>query len=296
MFTLFERVQIEGLMPERALLRFKRAGIPLYDVCKVDKAHLRLRVRRKDIPTMFAIYPAEKGAYSLSRIGGTGLARFVDFCRNRVGLVLGCLAFCILTLAADTFVFGIEFVGTDVYAREVAIALEESGIRLFAPYKSGKEDVVVARLLALDDVEFCSVKKEGGRLRVEMRVVSFTKPTLSIGTMQAKHSGELLSITVLRGSALKKAGDKVQAGEGLVGDWFSTQEGKQVCVEPIARVKIACIHEGVYEGESEQVAFAKAYLSLELTDKDEITDVQITRADNMFHVKIKYVVIESMNI
>ena len=139
MFTLFERVQIEGLMPERALLRLKRAGIPLYNVCKVDKTHLRLHVSRKDLPKIFAIYPPEKGAYTLTKLGGVGPARFVDFCRNRVGLVLGGLAFCILTLAADTFVFGIEFVGTDVYAREVAIALEESGIRLFAPYKSGKD-------------------------------------------------------------------------------------------------------------------------------------------------------------
>ena len=217
MFTLYDRIQIEGIMPERALLRLKRAGIPLYDIQKIDNSHLLLRVERKDIPKIFSIYPnvkeAGRSVYTLSKIGGIGLAKIVDFCKNRAGFLLGGLAFCIITLAADTFVFGIEFVGTDVYARETAQALDESGIRLFAPYKAGCEDIVTAKLLSLDYVEFCSVKKEGGRIRVEVRTSPFTTTVLSKESMVAKHTGEILSITVLRGSALKKAGDTVQQGE-----------------------------------------------------------------------------------
>ena len=36
MFTLYDRIQIEGIMPERALLRLKRVGIPLYDIQKTQ--------------------------------------------------------------------------------------------------------------------------------------------------------------------------------------------------------------------------------------------------------------------
>ena len=302
MFTLYDCIQIDGLLPERALLRLKRAGIPLYNIQRIATDKIRLRVRRKDMRKIAAIYPQAgvmdvRSAYTFSRIEGVGVAKIVDFCKNRVGFLLGAMAFCILTLAADTFVFGIEFVGTDVYAREVAQALDENGIRLFAPYKAGREDMITAKLLSLDYVDFCSVAKQGGRMRVEMRTSPFTAPLLATGQMQAKHTGEILAITALRGTALKKAGETVCVGETLVGDWFSVEGTGQVRVEPIARVKIACVYEGLHpHASSTQQAFAEAYLALQLTDKDEIVETSITQIDDGFHVKMKYVVVESMNL
>lgn len=299
--TLYDRIQIEGIMPERALIRLKRAGIPLYDVNKTDKNKLLLRVKRKDMHKIFAIYPSldedERRAYAVTKMGGVGSARIVDFCKTRAGFLLGGLAFCILTLVADTFVFQIEFVGTDVYARETAQALEESGIRLFAPYKEEQEDVITAKLLSLDYVEFCSVQKVGGRVRVETRLSPFTANRLSKGEMRAKHTGEIRSITVLRGSAMKKAGDTVTKGEILVADSFFIEEKGQVRVEPIARVTIACVYEGEYEGlTSEEQVFAEAYLALDLQENDEIKEVRITQLNGKFHVKIDYIVTESMNL
>ena len=302
MFTLYELIQINGIMPERALLRLKRAGIPLYNAQRVAKTQIRLRVRRRDLRKIAAIYPREgdiekRGAYTFSTIEGVGFAKIVDFCKNRTGFLLGIMVFCILTLAADSFVFGIEFVGTDVYAREVAQALNENGIRLFAPYKKGKEDIITAKLLTLDYVDFCSVAKRGGKIRVELRTSPFTAPLLSTGEMQAKHTGEILSITALRGTALKKAGESVCVGETLVADYFSLEGEGQVRVEPIARVKIACVYEGLHStADSMQQAFAEAYLALQLTEKDEIIQTDITQIDDEFHVKINYVVIESMNL
>ena len=302
MFTLYELIQINGIMPERALLRLKRAGIPLYNAQRVAKTQIRLRVRRRDLRKIAAIYPREgdiekRGAYTFSTIEGVGFAKIVDFCKNRTGFLLGIMAFCILTLAADSFVFGIEFVGTDVYAREVAQTLNENGIRLFAPYKKGKEDMITAKLLTLDYVDFCSVAKRGGKIRVEMRTSPFTAPLLSTGEMQAKHTGEILSITALRGTALKKAGESVCVGETLVADYFSLEGEGQVRVEPIARVRIACVYEGLHStADSMQQAFAEAYLALQLTEKDEIVQTDITQIDDGFHVKINYVVIESMNL
>ena len=302
MFTLYDRIQIDGMMPERAMLRLKRAGIPLYNVKKTAKTQVCLRIKRKDLSKLFAIYPyaideGTRSVYTVSNVKAEGLAKFVDFCKKRVGFLLGAMAFCIITLAADSFVFGIELVGTEVYAREVAQVLEENGIHLFAPYKSGKEDMVTAKLLSLDYVEFCSVKKVGGRIRVEMQASPFAKLPLSKGAMQAKHSGEILAITALRGTALKKAGDIIQQGETLVGDWFSYGEEGQVRVEPIARVTIACVYEGLHaSATTKQQAFAEAYLTLNLTEQDEITTADVLQADGGFHVKISYVVIESMNL
>lgn len=303
MFTLYERIQIEGLMPQRALLRLRRAGIPLYRIQKTQNNRICLQVERKDLARVFALYPqivegqTAYRPYTVKRLGGVGLAKVVDFCKNRLGFVLGGLLFCVITLAADSFVFGVELVGSQEYKREVMQALEENGVDLFAPYKTGKEDLVTAKLLSLDYVEFCSVQKVGNRVRVEIRTSPFSTNVLKKGPMQAKHTGELISLTVLKGTAVKKVGDKVTAGEMLVQDVLTTQEGEQVRVEVIARARISCVYEGVYEDvATEEEAFAKAYLSLALGEKDELTSKQITQTEKGFHVKITYLVTESMNL
>ena len=52
-----ERMIIEGLMPERALLRLRRAQIPIYNLKKIKKNQILFTVKRKDVEKVFAIYP-----------------------------------------------------------------------------------------------------------------------------------------------------------------------------------------------------------------------------------------------
>ena len=301
MFHLYERIRIEGLMPERALLRLRRAGIPLYHIQKTRKDRICLQVERRDVAKVFALYPksfdGQTRPYTVTKLGGVGFAKAVDFCKNRMGFVLGGLLFCIITLAADSFVFGVEFVGSQEYKREAMQALEESGITLFSPYREGKEDLVTAKLLSLDFVEFCSVQKVGNRVRVEIRTSPFAVNTLAQGAMKAKHEGELVALTVLKGTAAKKIGDTVKVGETLVENVLTTQDGGQVRVEAVARARISCVYERMHEdAETAEQAFAKAYLSLALGEKDELTSKTVTPTEKGFHVKITYLVTESINL
>ena len=304
-FTLKDRLKIEGVMPQRALLRLRRAGIVLYDVKKTAKNQILLSVDKKDTEKVFAIYPNicynkdGQSAYTAQKIGAVGIGKYLEFFKKRLGLLLGGLLFCITVLFFDSFTFGITFVGTDVYAREAQIALQQGGIRTFAPYKKGGEDMICAQLLTLNDVEYCSVKKQGLWIRVEMRLSSFSKPVVEQGKMKAKHEGELLSLTALKGTPLKKIGEKVGLGETLVDDSFTTIGGEQVRVEPIARASIACVYEAEIAAEDERLAFAIAYLAIDLSQNDKITKItleKIETKENLFHVKIEYTAIESVNL
>jgi hypothetical protein len=132
-----------------------------------------------------------------------------------------------------------------------------------------------------------------------MRLSAFSKSTVKKGKMQAKHEGELLSLTALRGTPLKKIGESVRLGETLVDDSFTTVGGQQVCVEPIARASIACTYEAEIETESEEQAFAIAYLAIDLSQNDTINEIQIEKIEtkeNLFHVKIEYTAVESFNL
>ncbi len=300
--NLRERLRIEGIMPERALLRLKRGGISLYNVKKIEKNALVLSVKRKDIEKVFAIYPnvcynnSAYHPYKVIRLGGEGFAKGIDFLKNRAGILLGVLAFAILTLGADGLVFGVELVGAQAYRREVLQALEENGVARFGFYPEGVEDLVCARLLRIDGAEFCSVKKVGHWVRVEIRTNPFSTDRLKKESMTANRTGIILSLTALRGTPLKKAGEEVAYGEPLVGNFFQTQDGEQVCVEPIARVTFSCVFEQLIAAESEEEAFAEGYLSIGLAEGDKIVEKSVASVEGGFLVNIRYHATQAYNL
>ncbi len=299
---LLYRFRLEGLMPQRALLRMKRAGIPLYNLQKTEKNVILFQVEKKDVSKVFAIYPNvcynSNGyhPYRVTCLGGKGVAKWIDFCKRRAGVLLGALAFAVCTLAADGLVLGVDVVGSTAYARECKIALAESGIKPYAFYVKGKEDIVTAKLLTLPGAEFCSVKKIGNRVRVELRCSPLHVDRLQKESMRAARTGKLLSLTVLRGTPLKKEGEEVREGEPIVGNWFTAQEGEEITVEPIARARIACAYEGIHTAESKQQAFAQGYLALNLSAEDEIVQWEGEETEEGFRIKITFVVVQTVNL
>ena len=296
-----ERIKIEGLMPERALLRLRRAGIDLYHLQKPQKNQLFFTVKSKAVEKVFAIYPnvcynvSVTTPYKAERMGAVGLGKVWAWTKKRLGLLLGGLLAIAIFSYADRYVFGVEFTGADVYKREALIALEEGGIKKFSPYTAENVDLICAKLLSLDGVEYCSVKKSGFKAVVEIRVNAFSEKTPIEGDMLSPRSGTVLSITALKGTALKKVGDQVREGERLVGGFFEKADGTKVTVTPIALARIACLYEGIVEAESEEEAFAKTYLALSLSENERITNKEIVAVENGFQIKILYTAIVTMN-
>ena len=296
-----EKIAIEGLLPERALLRLRRAKISVYNLKKTEKNRIVFLVKKKDIEKVFAIYPnlcyngGVNSIYKAQDLGSVGIAKYLDKARKRVGLVLGGLLCLAIATASEPLVLAVDFVGTEVYAREAYSALEEAGFGIGKPYQRGKEDEICAKLLALEGVEYCSVKKSGYRLIFEVRTSSFQSPTLRKGKMQALHSGEILSMTVLRGTALREIGERVQAGDILVEDGFESEREGYVRVEIIARVRVACVWEKEISAENAEKAFAQGYLELNLSDKEEIKRTEIKETENGYFVRIEYEAVETLN-
>ena len=290
-------------MPERALLRLRRAEIPLYNIKKLQKNAILLSVKKKDIQKVFAIYPNvcyNIGAYTpytVTQIRQFGLEKSLQTLKKRWGVLLGIPLACLAVLYADGLTFGVDIVGSKVYEREVYAALDEVGIRSFSKYSARRADEFCAKLLALDGVEFCSVQKSGFWVRVEVRLGAFHKTQLQKGKMRSVHSGEIIAITALRGTPLKQVGDKVEAGEILVEDEFITEGGGQVRVEIIARVRIMCVYEALVCAEDAQSAFAKAYLEIGAQGEYTLVEQSITPAENnAYVVRLQYEAVQTMNL
>jgi hypothetical protein len=292
-----ERFALDGNMPERALLRLRREKIPLYRVQKTANNRILFSVRRQDKEKVLTLYPQTgTHAYRVRHLATEGVGKHLTAAWKRIGLVLGGIVGLILVMLSQNLVLSVEFVGSECYKRDALQVLDEVGIRAFSPYQKGQEDLVCAKLLALDGVEFCALKKTGNRLAVEIRLSPFPKVETETGNMQAKHNGEVLAMTVLRGSPHVKIGETVRKGETLVEDHFTTEQGGQVRVEIIARVCIACVWEGEVEAESEEEAFAKAYLVAMLTDHDTLQETTIENNGKTYRVKMIYQAIETMNL
>ena len=296
------RIRIEGIMPERALLRIRRAGIKLFSVRKASQTALDCTVYKKDLEKIFAIYPkvcytiSGHSAYCVRILGEVGILKYATWIKRRAVFLLGALGFCIGSLYVDTLVFDVEFVGTSVYARETLATLEECGVRMGLPYRRGKEDLISAKLLSLRGVEFCSVKKDGLYVCVEMRLSEEMPVPIRAGAYTAEHAGEILSITALRGTALKQAGESVQKGETLIADYFTATDGEKVRVDVVGRAVIACIYEAVVEAETEEEAFATAYLSADIGEKDTLIETSLSPMQNGFCVRLRYTAVESFNL
>ncbi len=98
-FVFRHRFSVEGIMPERALLRLQRAGICVYNAQKIKKNQILFSVSAKDSEKVFAIYPNvcyNISAYSpfvVRKIGVEGIAKYVELFQKRVGFLLGGLLF-----------------------------------------------------------------------------------------------------------------------------------------------------------------------------------------------------------
>ena len=196
----------------------------------------------------------------------------------------------------DGFVFSVELTASTIYEREAKIALESVGIKPFSLFRANQTDLACAQILALDSVEFCSVKKNGFFVEVEIHCSPFESLRLQTGALITPRSGKLLELTVLKGTPKKEIGEEVRAGEMLVADVLSNEEGGQVRVEAVARAQIGCVYEANFDVETAEEAFALAYLELRLSDKDTVVNRVVEQRDNLFHVKVEYIILLAINL
>lgn len=294
------RLVVEGIQPERALNRLAKSGICLFRAKKLKKTQIVFSVRKKDLEKVFAIYPnicynsigeSLFSAYAIRIAGAEGAYKAFLFVVRRAGLVLGAALFLAVNLVADGFVLNVERTGARVYAREVTEILSRHGVKKFALYPKNRADEICAELLSLDGISYCSLKKTGVTVKVELRLGSFTSASLQTGDMTAKHTGVLISAAVLRGTLLKRTGESVSAGESVVGAYFLKEDGARVVSLAIARIVLRCEYKEEIAAPTSEEALAAALLAID----GDVLEKNVEPALGGYLVKISYEVTETYN-
>ena len=256
------RILLEGAMPQRALNRLGRLGIAVENVKKRKKNQIVFTVSENDSEKIFAIYPSvcynERGsvAYTAQKLPPRGLERLWKLCKQRIGLLLGAVIFLTATLCLDGFVLSVHVVGETKYEAEIYAVLEEGGVHCFAPYRTGKEDWITARILSLPSISFCSVRKSGTRLIVEVVESSLATPGERQTHLTFPIDGTIKELTVLSGEPRFAVGEFVPAGEIVVAPRRADGENGAA----VARACVVCVYERTFTGVDEAQAKAQAYL------------------------------------
>ena len=307
-----EKFLLCGKTPEIALTRLKNAKIDLYNVKKIENNAVTFEVKGKQARKVFAIYPKtwynkiERGGYEAQSLGETGVFPRLKSLKNRVGLLAGAAAFLLVTAFADRFTLSAVYTGDGALCQKAKRIVKESGVNAFTRLTEAQAEELSAKILALDGAGYAAVRKKGTVLYVEARRSPFEKTQPKKGDMRARHKGTLKSLTVLRGAAAAKIGEKIEIGAPLVSAALKSGEGeseKYTQTTVIARAEISCEYEAETKAESaaEAIAVAKFYLA---EAENGATNGATYRTENAtaekqsgetYLVKIEYTAIETYN-
>lgn len=283
-----ERIRIEGAMVERALTRLASRGVRVEKVKRISPRETECIIDGRAWASIQALFPKKSGgAYRVERLGAVGAFAPVLALVRRTGVLLGGLVFLLVTLFAETLILKIEIKTDTPLQTEILRVLDESGVKPFRTLKEEERQSACAQIFALGGVSFCSLKKVGSTVIVEVRGSSFSKVTAREKVFVAKRSGTLLSLVVLRGKALAAVGDTVGEGQTL-----AVGEGEREFV--VARARLACVYEGVWEEEDEKRAFAQALLAV-YGEGVKIKNTQLKTQENGVFVRIEYEYAFSIN-
>ncbi len=283
------RLLVQGISPERLLLKIRRLRIPIYNVKKVSATKLLLSVKTKDEKKVLAL---ENSVYKIAAVYKDERLKNL---LKRTGLWIGIACFLALTLLSGSFCLSVNVVGAEGLEHEIKEVLTEEKVKPFSRFPKDTNRLS-ARILGVDGVAFCSVKRLGTTLLIEVVTSPFQKAKQESGDMKAEVFGELTELCVLSGTSQKKIGEKVSAGETLVCGYVIAGETKtEVFVRAFARIRVRV--QITVRAQSPAVAFAKACFEEfgGFLPSEEIEEKSVQETTDGYLVTIVYTAVQSMN-
>ena len=267
--------EVKSLSAQRAAEKLVKEGIPVLSAREIEKNVLDLNIRTKDMKKAFAIL--QSSCYNIENVRYRGVARLVRQAFAASGLLAGALLFALAVFFAEGRVLKVEVTGNGAYyEREVVAILREAGVKSFSPMPKDT-GALTASILALPRVEFCSFKRAGGILTVEVQCAENVVPLAGM-PLTSPVTGVITELIVVRGTALFAVGDEVASGDIVIADYTLRGEEK---TSVIAIGSVTVMSEFSIEYElSEEEAIAQAML-----DFGENAEIHIEKTNGGWRVE-----------
>ncbi|MCD8372784.1 MAG: sporulation protein YqfD [Clostridia bacterium] len=259
--------------PVQALGKLKRADIPVYN-CVKEGAYFTFEVADNYIKKVFAIFAHP--CYNVIVKQNSKRKRLIKLAFARPCLILGAMLFAVCAAASNSFLFKICVTGSGGYLENEVLAIVYSlGVSPYRIYRGIDEPSLIAEVMALPCVTFCSAKKSGSVLYIDVQVQKESGKTADYSSLYSDVNGRIAKIAAVCGTAEVKEGDEVKKGDLLIGAYCG--EEKASCLAAgYAEIEVNSVLSVFFEEESEQ-SLDGAYASVMLyAENDEIISRSVT--------------------
>jgi sporulation protein YqfD len=238
--------RMEGLSLERLINLASAKNILLHDLNRVGLKTVEGTLSDKDFGILASL--AEQKGWKLTRLRRKRLSAVGAWLKRRKGVVAGFVLCIALATVALQFVWGIDILDAGPYESEIRVYLREQDIKPGMWKKDvSLPDLVRALEWRMPDVAWVQAYYRGASLVIRC-VQGVPPPDVETeggpGDVVASRDGILISVLPVAGTAERKAGELVHAGEILISGWERGANGTQVPVKARG-IALARIWEGV---------------------------------------------------
>ncbi len=256
--------------PGQALNKLSRENIPVYG-CEKRGAYFLFSVRDNYVKKVFAIFAHP--CYNVAVRRKSAKKRLAAFVFGRAFLIAGCILFAACAYLSDKFVFRISVTGSGAYLEnEVKGIVYSLGVRENSYYKGIDEPALISQVLALPSVTFCSVKKSGSILYIDVECEEESADRANYSSLTADRDGTVEKVVAICGTAVAAAGEQVKKGDCLIAAYTTVNEQQISCLAVGYAVLSCSATVSSFAEEESEENLEKAYAAALLyADGGEIT-------------------------
>lgn len=267
---------VEGVYPERFLNLLRSAAIPLWGVRRREDGSLELRLYRRDVKKLPALRRKCRCRVHILKKGG--LPSWLKSLKKRWVLLWGTLLFLILLGFASRRIWFVEVSGCQNMDQEVLLTtLLKEGVGRGKNIRGLVLSDIGRRVEALyDEIAFLGLEREGVCLKITVWEARGEGASLDYSIpcdVVAEKSGVITRLTVYRGEARVKVGDRVERGDILIsGTVTAWDESMTYTTHAMGEIYMARVYEGeaqapLYQSEERETGAEAPYSALLLGER-----------------------------
>lgn len=241
----FVHISLKGVNLNRIYKECKKSNIELYNINRKDYKNIEFDIKNHHKKALKTIAKTHK--YEYTEDNNFGFFKLINFFKFRFGILIGALFFVIANIVSSFFVWDIKIYGNSkVTNEEILQVLKSQNISVGGVYNSSNLENIETKLTnSIDSISLCSVIKKGTSIIVNIKEKLEIEEINSINATDdivATDNLTIVDLDVVSGTALKKIGDSVKAGETIVASYILNSQGKKISCKANARIKAKTWH------------------------------------------------------
>ena len=266
------RLSISGVNINRLYQECKKRDIELHDINRIDYKNIEFDVDLKNKKNIEKI--ARNQNYKISQKKLYGFNKIFNFAGSRFGILIGIIIFAVLNVLSNFFVWDIKIYGNEtVSAGEIMEVLSNENLKKGKFFGSINSSAIEESLMNnLDKISLCSVIKKGTTIIVNIKEKLLEKNAKNIngdGDIVASCNLTITELEVVSGTALKKVGDSVKAGDVIVAGYILDGSGEKVSCTANAKIKAKTWHSAT------EIYMKKAEIKTRTGNKIELSHLSL---------------------